>query len=80
MKAKREEMQERMELARWEKYMDACMNPYLKRKPDSPRALVRFEWEKPEGGGVPLKCTDEEAQALNAIFRNLNNNGNGKDR
>lgn len=70
---KEKELRERFELIRWEKYLDARLDVFRKKKPSSPEEIATFAWEKKKPEEVILSnVTDAEAEALTNIFKQAN--------
>lgn len=68
---KKEEYQEKWEIARWEIFMLMSMHPYIKasKKPKTPQSFYRFPWEKdiPEMPKEGWEVSDENARMLNEL-------------
>lgn len=70
---KEKELRERFELIRWEKFLDARLDVFRKKKPSSPEEIATFAWEKKKPEEVILSnVTDAEAEALTNIFKQAN--------
>ena len=75
VEGKNREQQELWEVARWMRWHDVMYNPYVKagNRPATPKAMVRFPWERPDREVRREDChvTEEEARELTRIFAEL---------
>ena len=69
VKGKQEEEQREWERERWHAYMMMRMHPYMKQKPNTPQAWVKFPWEQEERKEkLDWHTSEEESQRLRDII------------